>query len=572
MLRKAAGLALFGVLSFALVLPASAQSPKERGAALLEPLPIPLNWSERSGIEIGLEIKAIAEQEGTPFDESLVQPHGRPAIGLDVVRRGRNLLVLADNDGSIRRATFGGQAAWQQVLRTVYTLYPDRFDMVMALTEWQERTAAAYYLPLANDTRGLGYLHLSGRDLFNNTGSNLDGLIFMNDYRSYIGRNEVYGRVVFLQEIGHRWGSFVYYGNGPGNGRDILGRDQSHWSYFLQSGNSALEGNDWRDNRNGSFTTQTNAFRLGFSDLDLYLMGFKPQNEVADFFLIRDVNVRGQRDDFGRTLNAASPPAFGRSTTVSGTRHDITINDVVTAEGARNPGFDTAQKVWSVATVLILNQGSRDSWGDSQQRVVEDMLDDWEAMFETETGNVADLVLTLEDSPPEPDRDFGEECTSTDQCNPDNSTVCLTTDDGRICSKRCGEASECGNGYCCAESFCYPSGDDLCQALLPDECSDNSDCGFGCCNAGSCGDCPDLPQPDMDMEDEECIEGFTPSGFACECVGFDCPPPITRSTGNVQPSCQAAPAHGPASLVSLLLMLLALLGGGLRLRRVRADR
>ena len=544
----------FGLLVCALLAAqnATAQEPQPDGAAV-EPLPIPADWRERSGVEVGLEIRNIAELEGQPFDAKMLDVRDRPALGLDIVQRGRNLLVLEDNDGSLRRSGFGGQAAWQQVLRTVYTLYPDRFDMVMALTEWQEQSAFAYYLPLANNVTGIGYQHLTGRQVFNQTGSNLDGLIFMNDYRLYLGRNAVFGRVVFLQEIGHRWGAFPFYANSPTNGRDMLGRDDSHWSYFMHSANSALEGNSWRDNGNGSFTTETNAFGLTSSPLDRHLMGFLPPNEVEDWFLILDPDVRGQRDDFGRLLNAASGPAFQGRATVNGGRHNITIDDVMRSEGARNPSFANSQKVWNVATVLILNQGS--SWDASKHATAEALIDSWEEMFEEEVGGAADLIMTLEDNPQPPASDFGDACTSTGDCNPDNSTVCLTTDDGRICSKRCDEASECGAGFCCAEDFCYPSGDSACEGEIPEGevCTDDRDCGFGCCIDGECGECED----DNDPEDRVCTEG----GFVVPCdnnAGF------VNGTSS-QSGCQT-PAGAPGNAALLLLMALM----AMAVRRQRA--
>jgi hypothetical protein len=419
---------------------------------------------ERGGISYGMELKRMARQNGTPFEHLELSDIARPEFGAEIAMRGRNVLVIRDSDGSIRNNGFSGRRAqqtWQEILRLVASTYGDNFDLAMGMTEWQENFGA-YYLPLANDIRGIGYQHLSGAQIFDQTGTQLQGLIAMNSYRTYLGRQgEVYGRIVFLQEIGHRWGAFVWYGNGPGNGRDMLGRDESHWSYFMDSGNSALEGNSWRANSNGSFSTETNAFEVSFSELDAYLIGVVPKNEVDPWFIIRDVNVRGQRDDFGQTLNAASPPAYSGRVTVDGTRHNVTIDDVVTAENDRSPGSVQAQDQWRIATVLVI--GNDSSFNESDLTTVERMLDYWESLFETGTRGLGDLVFTLEENQ-QGFAGFGEACETTGDCDPRVATACLNTDGGRICSKRCAAESECGGGFCCAFDFCYPTGDGQCDA------------------------------------------------------------------------------------------------------------
>ncbi|MBI4697887.1 MAG: hypothetical protein HY758_02980 [Nitrospirae bacterium] len=35
----------------------------------------------------------------------------------------------------------------------------------------------------------------------------------------------------------------------------LLGKDNRHWSYLLDSDASVLYGNDWQDNKDGTFTS-----------------------------------------------------------------------------------------------------------------------------------------------------------------------------------------------------------------------------------------------------------------------------------------------------------------------------
>lgn len=116
----------------------------------------------------------------------------------------------------------------------------------------------------------------------------------------------------------------------------LLGRDNSHWSYFVNSGGSPMEGNEWEQLTENTFRTRRATFR--FSPLDLYQMGLIPASEVPPFWLIAEPDIMGQRDMNGQTLRAASPPEYGdRTVTIRGRKVTYTINDVIAANGIRNP-------------------------------------------------------------------------------------------------------------------------------------------------------------------------------------------------------------------------------------------
>ena len=117
----------------------------------------------------------------------------------------------------------------------------------------------------------------------------------------------------------------------------LLGRQRAHWSYFVSSGGSPMEGNTWQDIGGGSFRTATPSGR--FSPLDLYLMGVASPAEVPPFFVIAEPNVNGQRDDTGAVINRESPPDRGRPTTIRGRRVNYTIDDVIRANGRRSPAY-----------------------------------------------------------------------------------------------------------------------------------------------------------------------------------------------------------------------------------------
>ena len=121
----------------------------------------------------------------------------------------------------------------------------------------------------------------------------------------------------------------------------LLGRDKAHWSYFMNSGGSPVEGNSWIELTPGVFRTQIVPIR--FSQLDLYLMGLLPASAVDPFFVIAEPDVMGQQDSNGQPIVAASPPeTFGFSqhdVTIHGRRVTYSIDDIIRANGPRVPAY-----------------------------------------------------------------------------------------------------------------------------------------------------------------------------------------------------------------------------------------
>ena len=106
------------------------------------------------------------------------------------------------------------------------------------------------------------------------------------------------------QEAGHRWLAFLEFRDHTGaRSEALLGRDQAHWSFFIDSDASVMEGNDIEDLGGGAFRTIGAVQR--YSLLDQYAMGLVAEHEVPPFFYVENpVNVAGGRD-------AESAPAIG---------------------------------------------------------------------------------------------------------------------------------------------------------------------------------------------------------------------------------------------------------------------
>jgi len=66
-------------------------------------------------------------------------------------------------------------------------------------------------------------------------------------------------------------------------------RPAGHWGFFVHTLASELDGNDIRDNGNGTFTTVDVTQR--YSPLDQYLMDFGPPDRSAVFSMCRTLWV-----------------------------------------------------------------------------------------------------------------------------------------------------------------------------------------------------------------------------------------------------------------------------------------
>lgn len=210
--------------------------------------------------------------------------------------------------------------------------------------------AFAFHLGVKNQIEGIGRRLF---DLSNLGGSDgvLESYLQMGSLGNYptdpdnefLGTNSTLE--VLGQEAGHRWGSFVQFIDDDGRrSNDLLGRALAHWSFLLDSDASVLEGNDIRDNGDGTFTTVESTER--FSRLDQYLMGLRPKKQVPDFFYVMDTSGVAQPGD---------GPQVG--VVIGGTRVDVTIEQVIAAEGARVPKSADAPKVFKMAFVLLAREG-----------------------------------------------------------------------------------------------------------------------------------------------------------------------------------------------------------------------
>lgn len=194
-------------------------------------------------------------------------------------------------------------------------------------------------------------------------------------------------RWVFGQELGHYWLSYVQMDHPTLPADALLGRGAGHWSYFLETGNSPMEGNAWIDNGDGTFTTDRAAGPGGFSALDLYLMGLLPPAEVPPLTYI-------DTPDLQRTAGAA--PEFLRGdadVTVSGAALTITLDQITAVHGP----LETAGIAAAPTLLPVLVAGPEEVLTSELIDAVWARLDQWADAWTDMTGGRSSVSFSLVD-------------------------------------------------------------------------------------------------------------------------------------------------------------------------------
>ena len=187
---------------------------------------------------------------------------------------------------------------------------------------------------------------------------------------------------VLGHELGHRWLYFIDIdtGSGPTN---VLRPGGGHpaqyvhtpaaYRVFTDVDSSTMGGATFTDHGNGTFTAPDPVGFYGYSWHELYLMGLARPDEVEHWWYIENSNP---------PLGPAYYPPAG--ITVSGTRRNVGIDDIVRAMGPRNPTMDTSQKRFRVLFVLMSRPGNEPS--QAMLDLVEERRREFDRVFFIATG------------------------------------------------------------------------------------------------------------------------------------------------------------------------------------------
>lgn len=354
------------------------------------------------------------------------------AVGNLFVVEGTNQLVLNVQQGgqTYRILNHNGGAA-QVIANTLLAATGDHFDSIVIWTTFEDYAAAAYYAPLRNDTRGIGVCSggggggqdaLFGCQFDQTGGAYLQGVIFMNsvglwrsidqqwglNYDEHDVASQIYATLG--QESAHRYLAGLHCRDPEtlGYSNFLLGRDKSHWNLKLDSFASWMDGMDWVDNGNGNFAVV--ADNDGFSQLDLYAMGLLPADQVEPFFFVRDARSTRLRAIF-QSLGVSATDVIPDGTeelpfgwppidavgaiAATGRRVDLTITDIISANGDRIPSAENAPHTFKQAFVLVTLPGQTASQVGSQLAELENVRRNWETFFGQVTGGLGQVCTDL---------------------------------------------------------------------------------------------------------------------------------------------------------------------------------
>jgi hypothetical protein len=239
------------------------------------------------------------------------------------------------------------------VARKYFQSFPDEVDQLVVFSNRRlvAQGTLAYEQGVKNEISGLGD---GGYDYSAEYGSDgrLESFVMMDNISKYpadpgqifLGGTDS-ALSVLAHETGHRWLTSALFLQNGAPSEALLGRQLAHWSFFMHSSASFLEGNEIQDLGGGQFKTTAASLRYGA--LDQYLMGLRTPDEVPAFFFVSDVPLQ-----YGEP--ARNPEV---NVTFSGNRRDLSVADVIAAIGERSPRAGQAPTLWRQAFVFVSSGG-----------------------------------------------------------------------------------------------------------------------------------------------------------------------------------------------------------------------
>jgi len=275
-----------------------------------------------------------------------------------------NVAVLQYNNSDLstyNNITSEGQPNYsvrEWVSRQFYATHGDYYDFIIVFTNFDftmfdsnmKLDASGEHFGVKNFVQGIGSPIFDNTSLFGSYGK-LQGYIDLGNVSSKLLKSDPNSynstMMILAHEIEHQWAAYVHFIDNNGNNSNaLLGVDQAHWSYLLDSDASVLYGSKWIPIGNGQY--QATDIEERYSPLDLYLMGLNAPSEVPPMTLL---------------VNPAIAPAQlpQVNAVITATPITVTINQIIQAEGARFPDYLNSQKSFRAAFVLLLAPGTSPS-------------------------------------------------------------------------------------------------------------------------------------------------------------------------------------------------------------------
>ena len=275
--------------------------------------------------------------------------------------------------------------------RKFYETHGDEYQQLVVFTNFPYNLddAFAYELNVKNSIQGINLDIFDHSAEFGSQGA-LESFLAMNELAEFPDDLDApavrgYSPIqVLAHETAHRWLAYPFFRSGAANSSALLGYQQAHWSFFFNADASLMEGHLIQDNGNGTFTITAATNR--YSKLDQYLMGLRSASEVGPLFYIQPASGTGHV-----ASDVSSPSHIGL--TFSGTRRDLTVDDIMAAHGPRLPNVSAAPKTFRQAFVLLVRPGTSPSTAELEK--IERIRRRWAEYFVQATDGRATAVTTL---------------------------------------------------------------------------------------------------------------------------------------------------------------------------------
>jgi hypothetical protein len=231
--------------------------------------------------------------------------------------------------------------------RRFYQRHPDEFDQLVFFTDTPVVTDAfAFETTVRNSIEGIGVETYDFSAELGSAGA-LQSVVNMDRISKYpnapaqrlFGEYSTLG--ILAHETGHRWLARLQFSDVNRQISDqLLGRQLAHWSFFMDTDGSVMEGNEIEDLGGGQFRTSSAAEK--YSRLDQYAMGLLPPSEVPGWFYVEAPISTHDREDA-----AVAGHRF------NGTRREVIIQNVIEALGPRVPAAADAPRLHRQAFIFV---------------------------------------------------------------------------------------------------------------------------------------------------------------------------------------------------------------------------
>lgn len=251
------------------------------------------------------------------------------------------------------------------VMQSFYAAHSDLFDTAFIWTDfpYDNGLGIAHSFNVRNHISGIGLRDFDRGQAYGSP-SGLSTIITVGNVDDWPSDPQAHAAglnsavSIVCHEQGHRWLVYVRFDADHQVKSDLLGRENAHWSFLVDSRtnsqgsfSSLMEGNAWANSGGGTFTTTESAVNY-FNPLDQYLMGLRSPDQVGDIsYLVTD----SQLTEYLREKS----PFSGFSMTAL--RKTISLSQIISHEGERIPTSENSPKELRVGFILLTEQGKTPS-------------------------------------------------------------------------------------------------------------------------------------------------------------------------------------------------------------------